>query len=91
MARVDFGGIDAGSDGQIGQDFAGVSTHDDQLLGLPAADEEAVRFGVDRHPDWRTPGRYGPACDYFACFEVHDGYFVFVLEIDIDLSFAVGG
>src|SRR5258708_2779827 len=85
LTCVDLRGMDAAPDGQIGWDLAGVGAHDDQFLWLSATDEEAARFGVDGHPDGRPTGCYGPTCDDFSRLEVHDGYFVFVFEIDIKL------
>ena len=42
-------------------------------------------------PTGEPPGADGPVGDDFAGFEIDDGYLIFVLEIDVDLSIAIGG
>ena len=48
---VELRGIVAGTNRQIGQDFAVITAHDDEFLRFSATDEEAMMHHVHRHPD----------------------------------------
>ena len=91
VAVVEFCGVHAGADGEVGDHLAVLGAHDDEFLRVAAADEQAAVLGVDGHADRRAAGSDGPVIQHLALLRVDDRDLVLVLEVDIGLAGAVGG
>ena len=89
LIAVCLDGIDARADGQVGHNLAVIRAHHDQLLRIPAANEQQMVLLVEGQSHRMAAGRNRPARHHTARLQVDHRHDILILEVDIDFSGAV--